>query len=360
MTLADSAGVEADAPATGRTDPAPPTRDESRPSRRRFIEVFRFSNVGVIYVIAALVVTFSLLEPETFPTMQTLRFILNQNAIAGIVALSLVVPLSARMFDLSIGAAMGLSNVFVASLLVKYGFPPAVAVAITVVSGLLVGIINGVIVVRWKIDSFIGTLASGAILTSGISYISDERIISGKELSSGFSKLVTANVGGIAAPVFVMLAVAFIVWVLLKHTLTGRRIYATGFNEEAARLAGIRTARIQFGSLLVSGFTASLAGVILASQVSAGVPNVGPPYLLEAFAAAFLGATQFGGYFNPWGTVVAVLLVGTGKTGLSLSGSPVWLQNMFSGVVLLTALLLVNVERSVERRRLLATAKPTD
>jgi ribose transport system permease protein len=147
-----------------------------------------------------------------------------------------------------------------------------------------------------------------------------------------------------------MLLVAVAVWYLLNYTVTGRRIYATGFNQDGARLTGIKTKRLRYMTLVVSGTVAGIAGVLLASQVSSGSPEIGPPYLLDAFAAAFLGATQFGGRFNAWGTVVAVLLLGTGKTGLVLVEAPAWAPSMFSGFVLLLALILTNVERSRDAR----------
>jgi ribose transport system permease protein len=96
----------------------------------------------------------------------------------------------------------------------------------------------------------------------------------------------------------------------------------------------------------VSGIVVGIGGVLLTSQVSAGSPDIGPPYLLNAFAAAFLGATQLEGRFNAWGTVVAVLLLGTGDTGLNLVAAPTWVPSMFSGVVLLAALVLTQVEGS--------------
>jgi ribose transport system permease protein len=120
--------------------------------------------------------------------------------------------------------------------------------------------------------------------------------------------------------------------------VTGRRIYATGFNATGSRLAGIHTNKLRFATLVVSGLVAGIAGVLLASQVNSGSPGIGPPYLLTAFAAAFLGATQFGGRFNAPGTVLAVVLLGTGNTGLTLVGAPVWAPDMFSGIVLLLAL----------------------
>jgi ribose transport system permease protein len=150
--------------------------------------------------------------------------------------------------------------------------------------------------------------------------------------------------------VILMLIVAVVVWFSQKYTVAGRRMYAIGFNERGAQLAGILTNRLKFISLVVSGVVAAIAGVLLASQVSSGSPGIGPPYLLNAFAAAFLGATQFGGRFNAWGTVLAVILLGTGTTGLVLVGAHPWAQSMFSGVVLLVALAAGNLERTLAAR----------
>jgi ribose transport system permease protein len=318
--------------------------------KRRWTRHLSFKNAGVIYVWALIVVLFSIWAPDTFPTWQTVQTVLNQNAISGLVALALVVPLSARIFDLSVGGALGLCNVIVAWLLVEQGVPMGVAVLLTIGAGILIGLFNAAIVIGGGIDSFIGTLATGSLMGAAVTLISDDQSIIGNDLRGDFGNIATTDVGGIAMPVFLMLAVAVGVWYLLNHTVTGRRIYATGFNDDGARLTGIRTERLRFASLIVSGTVAGIGGILLASQISAGSPDVGPPYLLDAFAAAFLGATQFGGRFNAWGTVVAVLLLGTGKTGLVLVGAPVWATSMFSGAVLLLALLLTNVERTLEAR----------
>jgi ribose transport system permease protein len=276
--------------------------------------------------------------------------VLNQNAIAGLMALALIVPLSAQIFDLSVGNAMGLCNMIIAWLLVDQGMAIAPAIAITIVAGVLIGIVNAIVVVGGRVDSFIATLATGSLMAAVISLIGNNQPIIGPQLNGTFADLATTKIAGIAIPVYLMLLVALTVWVVQRYTAVGRRIYATGFNDVSARLAGIRTARLQFTSLLVSGTIAGVAGVLLASQVSSGSPEIGPPYLLDAFAAAFLGATQFGGRFNAWGTVIAVLLLGTGKTGLLLVGAPLWAQSMFSGVVLLVALGFSNLERAMEAR----------
>jgi ribose transport system permease protein len=326
-------------------------------STRSWRRHLSFKNIGVVYVWAVIILIFSFWAPDTFPTWQTAQTVLNQNAISGLVALALVVPLSARVFDLSVGSAMGLCNVIVAWLLVNHGVTPILAIAITIGAGVLIGLFNATVVIGGRIDSFIGTLATGSLMAACTTIISNDQAIIGDQLGGGFGNIATTEVAGVALPVFLMLLVAVAVWYLLNYTVTGRRIYATGFNEEGARLTGIRTNRLRFASLVVSGTVAGVGGVLLASQVSSGSPDIGPPYLLDAFAAAFLGATQFGGRFNAWGTVIAVLLLGTGKTGLILVGAPVWAPSMFSGTVLLVALVLTNVERTLEARSWVAARR---
>lgn len=334
------------------TDPAGPNRQPGAPdaAARNWAEHFSVRNIGAVYVLLAIIVVFSLWAPDTFPTWQTVKSVLNQNAIAGLVALALVVPLSARVFDLSVGSAMGLCNVIAAWLLVNQGVPVWIAVVLTVLAGIAIGLINTMVVIGWKIDSFIATLATGSLMAAGVSLLTKDRAIIGEELLGDFSKLATSDLFGVQVPVFFMLVVAAAVWAFLNYTPTGRRVYSTGFNEEASRLTGIRTRRIRGASLVVASVVAAIAGLLLTSQVSSGSPNIGPPYLLDAFAAAFLGATQFGGRFNAWGTVVAVLLLGTGKTGLLLVGAPTWAPSMFAGVVLLLALGATGLERRIDAK----------
>ena len=334
-----------DVNAADRHDREAPRPQEPSRQLQALKRSLSYKNIGAIYVWVAIIIVFAFWAPDTFPTWNTAQTILNQNATAGLVALALVVPLSARVFDLSIGSALGLCNVIVAWLLVEKQTSVVVAIVLTLAAGLLIGLVNAVVVVKVRIDSFIGTLATGSLMAAGISLVTDDQSITGNELSGSFGKIATISFQGIALPVFLMLIVAIGIWYLMSSTVTGRRIYATGFNEVGARLAGIGTDRLRFLSLIVAGLAVGLGGIILAAQVSSGSPNIGPPYLLDAFAAAFLGATQFGGRFNAAGTVVAVLLLGTGKAGLVLVGAPVWAPSMFAGVVLLLALGLTNIGR---------------
>lgn len=311
-----------------------------------FLQVLSPRNVGAVYVLLIIVFIFSIWVPSTFPTLDTAKVILNQNAVTAIIALSLVVPLAAGVFDISVGYVMALSSVVTAQLLISTTWPVSVVIVLALVVSGVVGLVNGFLVVALNIHSFIATLASGALIQAIVILVSQQQAITGARLSGDFSTVTTANVLGVTSPVIVALCIAAALWWLLDHTATGRRVYATGFNAQAARLIGISTNRLRFASLLVSSLLAGVAGIIICSQVSAGSPDIGPPYLLNAFATAFLGATQFrAGRFNAWGTVVAALLLGTGATGLSLAGAPTWASSMFTGMILLVALAITNIQR---------------
>jgi ribose transport system permease protein len=331
-------------PATSQSDASSP--HGSRPKWRHYLS---FTNMSVVYAEIALIIIFSLWAPHTFPTWTTAKSVLNGSAIAGLMALSLVVPLSARIFDLSVGEAMGLANMLIAWLLVDKAWGIVPAIVVTLLAGVGMGLFNAVVVVKARIDSFIGTLATGALFATVATILGDQSI-SGPQLNGTFASIATTSLGGIEVPVFLTLAVAIVLWYTQNYTVTGRRIYALGFNERGSALVGIHTARLKFAALLVSGTVAGIAGILLTSSVSSGTPGIGSPYLLNAYAAAFLGATQFGGRFNAWGTVLAVILLGTGTSGLYLVGGAAWTQSMFTGVVLLLALGASNLERAVQAR----------
>ena len=176
--------------------------------------------------------------------------------------------------------------------------------------------------------------------------VTNDTPVSSGALAGNFAKLGQTTISGVTLPVIYMLVVALAIWYLLEHTATGRRLYATGFNPDAARLAGVPVNRLRFISLVTSGTLAGATGIVLASILGSGSPTAGTPYLLPAFAAAFLGATQLkNGRFNAWGTVIAVLLLGTGTTGLALAAAPQWSQSMFVGVVLIGALAVTGLQR---------------
>jgi ribose transport system permease protein len=332
------------------TEPAAPDVGAPAPTgvslTKRLARGLAFDRVGAIYVWLGIIVLFSLWVPETFPNLATAKQILNANAITALAALSITIPLAARVFDLSFAGVMTLTGVAIAHLIAKDGVPLVPALILALAIGLGVGVINGVVVVVMRIDSFIGTLATGSLLAALITMVTNQVPITDAKLGAAFAKIGQTSIGGVTLGVVYCAVVAVAIWYLLEHTATGRRLYATGFNPDAARLAGVRVDRLRFASLVASGGLAGATGIILASTLGSGSPSAGTPYLLPAFAAAFLGATQLKhGRFNAGGTIVAVLLLGTGVTGLALASAPQWAGDMFVGVVLIAALALTGLQR---------------
>src|SRR5215204_4252212 len=229
---------------------APPART-APPRARRLAHGLAFNRIGAVYVWLGIIVLFSLWVPETFPNLATAKQILNANAITALAAMSITIPLSARVFDLSFAGVITLTGVVVAHLIAKDGVPLVPAIAIALAVG--VGVINAVVVVVMKIDSFIATLATGSLIAALITMVTNEVPITDAKLGEAFAKIGQTSVDGVTLPVFYCVVVAVAIWYLLEHTASGRRLYATGFNPDAARLAGVRTDRLRFLSLVASG-----------------------------------------------------------------------------------------------------------
>jgi ribose transport system permease protein len=328
----------------------------ARPEWRRIATLLSFRNISAIYVFVVLFVVFSLWVPETFLNWGTWRAMISTESGTALLAVGLVIALSAGAFDLAIGATLGFGSILVAWLMVKHGLPVLPAILLSVFAGAMVGTLSGLLVVKVRIEPFIATLGVSSVLLAMISWTSNSQQIIG--LPNSFQNMGTNQIFGLTLPVYLMLAVALGAWYVLEWTPIGRRIYATGGNVEAARLAGVRTSAVIVGSFVACGAIAAFSGVLVSSSLGTGDPTIGPAYLLPAFSAAFLGSTQFrGGRFNVWGTVLAVYVLATGVKGLQLGGAPTWIPELFNGVALLLAVGLAKQQgmaaRAAAVRRLL-------
>lgn len=344
--MTDSPTASPDAPASDTTATSGQA-SSAEAWRSRLWRPLSFRNISAIYIFVAMFILFSLWVPGTFLTSETWRSILSQQALTALAAIALVVPLSAGAFNLAVGAEVGFGAILVAWLISK-GISAGEAIVITMVGGVVVGIVNGLLVVRAKIDSFIATLGMSSVLLAMIEWISGNTQI--LNLPTSFQNIATNELFGITYPVYFMLVVALLVWYVLERTPAGRRVYATGGNIDAARLAGVGTQRVIIGAFITGGAIAALTGWLTSAQLAVGDPTIGPPYLLPAFAAAFLGSTQFrGGRYNVWGTVLAVYVLAVGVKGLQLAGAPTWIPDLFNGVALLLAVGLAKFQGSSRR-----------
>ena len=347
----------------GRPGEAPTSKNRrSRQSRpQRLIKTLSFRNISAIYMFIALFVIFSIWVPSTFLTWGVWKSLLASQSLDAIAAMAVVIPLSAGMFDLAVGAEVGIAGVLVAWLLKTVGVPVVPAIVLAVLAGAVIGSASGLLVVRARIDSFIATLGMSSVLLALTDWVSSNEQILG--LSRGFQNLATNTFLGLALPFWFMLALGIIVWYVLERTPLGRRVYATGGNISAARLSGVKTSYMVVGALAACGALAAVAGILETSSTGTGDPTVGPGFLLPAYAAAFLGSTQFrGGRYNIWGTILAVYVLATGVEGLQLAGAPVWIPSLFDGVALLVAVAMAASERVGPRtnaiRRMLRRRRP--
>lgn len=316
------------------------------PTVKRPTAALSYRRIGAVYVWIAIIVLFTALEPATFATISTGRTILNNFAIGGLLALGLVVPLSAGLFDVSVGYVAGVAGIFSAYAVSAWDLNGATAIALTIVLCVLIGCFNGFVISVLKVDSLIGTLATGSLFLALNTALSNEQSIT-HNVDRLKAILSQHYVLSVTIPVVALVILALIIEIVMERTVLGRYWYAIGYDIEVARLSGLPVRLLQVSAMVVSAVVAGIAGMLLTARVGSGVPSAGPSYLLPAFAAAFLGSTQLrGGRFNAPGTVIAVYMIGTGSMGLSLAGAPTWSTQIFQGVVLIAAIALTRSRKA--------------
>lgn len=299
--------------------------------------------IGAIYVWIAAIILFSVIKPDLFLTMGTLKILTSQSAIPAMAAMAILIPLACGAFDLSIGANIGLAAIVFSMCLRHPGTPLYAAILLTLLAGLAVATANIVFVVFFEVNPFIGTLATGAIIDAVGQAISGDQFVTFNP-PSGWNTFATGHLFGIEYPFYYLLIITVGLGYLLERTKTGRYLYAVGFDRETSRLTGLPVPRLRALGFLTSGLLGAFIGMLFATQIASSAPGGGDAFLLPAFSAAFLGATQIRpGRFNPWGTFVAVFLLATGSYGITLIGGQGWTTQAFQGAALLIAISLAEI-----------------
>jgi ribose transport system permease protein len=250
--------------------------------------------------------------------------------------------------DLSIGFAASLHGILVTGFIVHDKLPIPLAIFIVLALGALIGLVNGFIVTKMKVNSVIATLGVGTIITGlAFAYSAGVPIVAG--VPEAFLQLSLGRwLFGIPNNIVVMVFVLGILWVLVERTSIGQEIQAVGGNPAAARLAGINVDRIKTLGFVISGMCAALTGILLASRLGSGTTSAADSYLLTAFAAVFLGsATLRDGEFHVLGTLVGALIIAFGFNGLNIFGAPTFSQYVFQGAILIIAVGLSSLGRSL-------------
>lgn len=288
--------------------------------------------LAVFYVI--LFAAFSLLSPF-FLQLRNMMSIGTNMSIIGLMAIAGTPLIIAGGLDLSVAAIAGLSGVTV-SILYSMGVDIWAACGMAIGMGMVLGLINGQLATRLRLNPLIVTLGtmsiySGAalVLTGGLSR---------PMIVSGFNWLGTGRIWGVPVPLLVMLGFAVAFWWIMRYTRFGREIYASGGNPEASRLMGINVERVQLLLYLASGATGAFAGIMLAAMLGAAAPGAANASLLTVIAAIILGGTSLsGGRGSVWGTVLAVMILATLNNGMTLLNISSFWQEITRGVVLILA-----------------------
>ena len=309
---------------------------------------------GLPILTVFLIILFSILLPDTFPTVLNFRSILADKAIVAMLALAATLPMMAGRIDLTVGFGIVMWHILAISLQVKFGFSWPMAILITVLCASLVGLFNGILVEVAQVDAFVATLGTGTILYALALWHTEGRQIMGT-LPPAFLAINGASVLGIPIAAIYVVLLAIVLWIISERMPIGRFIYAIGANEKAASLNGIPVRAYVIGVFVASGMIAGLAGCVLAAKLRIGQANVGLDFLLPALVGAFLGSTTIKpGRVNVWGTICGILILAVGISGIQLFGGAFFVEPLFNGVTLVLAIALAAF---AQRRRTVVKGK---
>ncbi len=293
---------------------------------------------GLVLLTLFLLLLFSILLPNTFPTLLNLRSIIFDKSIIAILSLAAMIPMAAGRIDLTVGYGIVLWHILALSLQTIYHVPWPLAVLIVFCLGAMMGVLNGWLVEVAKIDSFIATLGTGTILYAVALWHSGGRQVVGV-VPDGFYALNATFIFGLPIAGYYVLALAIAMYVVFEYTPMGRYLYAIGASPKAAALNGIPVRKFVIGSFVASGTLTAVAGVLLASKLRIGQASVGLEYLLPALVGAFLGSTTIKpGRVNVWGTLIGVAILAVGISGIQQFGGSFWVEPLFNGATLLIAI----------------------
>ncbi len=306
---------------------------------------------SLLILLVALIVAFSILKPDTFPTYFNFRSIVNNKSVQALLALAVFLPMTANHFDLSVGFLLGISQVLVIGLQGQ-GLTWPEASGVVLLLGAAVGLVNGILVTIVGIDSFIATLGTGTLLYGFNEwYTGGQQVVA--QLPDSFINISGAAFG-IPLPAIYVLVLSVSLWIVFEYLPVGRYLYVLGASPRAAELNGISARRYATGAFLATGIISAFAGIVLQSQLQVGQSSVGQEYLLPAFTAALLGATSVRpGRVNVWGTILAVAVLAVTVAGLNQMGAPFFVEPIFDGTMLILAvgLAVTAAKRGTKRGR---------
>jgi ribose/xylose/arabinose/galactoside ABC-type transport system permease subunit len=296
---------------------------------------------NLLLIFVALCVIASVLSPD-FLSSSNISNLLQQSSLTGIVAIGMTFVILVAGIDLSVGSVAAFAGMSVA-ILIEHGLPWPAAVAVSLLTGAVLGAAMGALSAYLTLPSFMITLA-GLQTIRGLTYLTTNGTPVGGDLPDSFTQLGSGKLGPVPIVGLIFIAIAIAAAVILRRTVYGEYVYATGSNVIAARLSGVPTRRVLVSVFVISGVLASLAGVLLTARLTIGQPTASQGLELDAIAAVVLGGTSlFGGKGGVSGTFLAVLLLAVLRNLFNLLGLGSFFQMVVTGLVLIVALVLNHI-----------------
>ena len=327
-------------------------KEQALPSRKSQTPSVGYyaSKYGIIIAFFVICIAITIAEPR-FLSVNNLFNVLRQTSVNGILAIGMTFVILTRGIDLSVGSVLAFAGVVAASVaqvpIQGEPMPWYLAVLAGMAAGAALGLVNGVLVARFAVPAFVATL--GMLSTArGMTFIyADGQPIS--RLDPQFLELGRGLVMGIPVPIILFAIVFALAWFTLNRSTFGRHVYAVGGNERAAITSGISAWKVKLAVYVISGLCAGIAGVILTARTTAGLPQAGVTYELDAIAAVVIGGTSLaGGVGTVMGTLFGALIIGVINNGLDLLGVSSYYQQVIKGIIIVGAVLLDMSRRARE------------
>jgi ribose transport system permease protein len=300
----------------------------------RFLKLYEKFGIFMFIVAGAIFLT---IATPNFLKLNTILNIIAQGSYAALVGYGMMLALMSGGFDLSVESVMALVSVFLAILIPVIGIPLAILASVLI--GSVVGLINGVIIAKLKVNPLITTLSMTTIIKGVALLVAGGKMI--VILQKRFMTIGTGKLLGIPIPIYVMVVFFLIFYLVVYRSSFGRHVAAVGSNESAARISGLNVDGVKIGVYVLVALMAGVASVIRTSQALIGMPSMSPGFVLVVLTVTILGGTSLtGGRGNLWGTLLAGIFVSMIYYGLNLINVQIFYQMLSVGLVLMLALFI--------------------
>lgn len=304
---------------------------------------------GVLFALVIVFLIFSVMEPS-FYSIKNLLAIIRQSSITGILAIGLTAVVVAGEFDMSFAASAGFSGVVSIILMGQYSFGAIPAWIVGIGVALVVGLINGLIIIKLGVPSMIETIGMMTLLSGLSKWMTGGSTYYSVNFPDLLPVIGRGSVFGvIPTPVIIFIIIIFIFFILFEHTKLGRYIHAVGGNKNAAEHVGIKVDNIKFKAFFICALLAGLGGIMIGSLLSSGTPSMGEAYLIPSISSMFIGAVFLkDGIPNIWGSVIGAILLSILSNGFVMINMPFYLKDIIMGLVLIGSVSLVAISKKGE------------